>query len=137
MEKAISQLYNLPSDKQEGELFAEMLKKEIPVERNPLNVLVILKVLEKVIKDVLTDDALDAVFLKDFKEHAKDNKLLVNGATLIIQEFGSKYDYSTDPEWTTYDETIKTLSESKKAREKVLQASVPKTEGKLKVVVKS
>ena len=47
MESAISQLYNLPSDRKEGEVFAEMLKKEIPAERNPLNVLVILKVLEK------------------------------------------------------------------------------------------
>lgn len=136
MESAISQLYNLPSDRLEGEKFAEMLKKEIPAQRNPLNVLVILKVIEKVLKDVLTDDKVDAAFLKDFAGHAKDNKLLVSGASLTSQEFGGTYDFSQDKEWTTLQEMIKNLTEKKILRQEELKSKLVKESGKVKVVVK-
>ena len=135
MESAISQLYNLPSDKKEGEAFAEMLKKEIPAERNPLNVLVILKVLEKVLKDVLTDDDIDAAFLKDFEQHAKDNKLLVNGVNITSQEYGAKYDYSGDEKWREYESRIKYLTDLKKKLEETLKLNAEKVPGKVKVKI--
>ena len=113
-----------------------MLKKEIPTQRNPLNILVILKVLEKVLKDVLTDDNLDAVYLKDFKQHAKDNKLIISGANLTSQEFGGTYDFSQDKEWSTIQEMIKNLTEKKILRQEELKSKLVKESGKVKVVCK-
>jgi hypothetical protein len=136
MTTAINALSSLPEDKVEGDLFAEMLKKEIPTAYTKLAYLVQLKVLERVIKEVLTDDSLDTAFLEEFKQFSKDNKLTVNGATLTSQEYGAKYDYSENAEWTTYDETIKTLTESKKKLEETLKLSIAKTPGKIKVQVK-
>lgn len=136
MNTAIDQLFNLPSDKKEGDAFAEMLKKEIPLQRNPLNILVILKVFEKVLKDILTNDDLDVCYFKDFEQHAKDNKLLINGATIFSQEFGVKYDYSNDTEWVNIDNAIKSWAEKKKKLEEILKSDKIKTAGKQKLVVK-
>jgi len=137
MNTAVDQLFNLPSDKVEGDVFAEMLKKEIPAQRNPLNILVILKVFEKVLKDVLTDDEIDAAFLEDFRQHAEDNKLLVNGATLTSQEMGGKYDYSSDTVWTELDEKMKHYLFLMKDRENYLKDhGAAKVGSKQKVIVK-
>jgi hypothetical protein len=136
MNTAIDQLFNLPSDKVEGDVFAEMLKKEIPTAYTKLTYLVQLKVLEKVIKEVLTDDSLDVAFLEEFKQFSKDNKLTVNRATLTSQEYGAKYNFSSDPAWLTIDNQIKDLTEHKKKIEEVLKSDKIKTAGKVKVNVK-
>ena len=136
MTTAINALSSLPEDKVEGDLFAEMLKKEIPTAYTKLTYLVQLKVLERVIKEVLTDDSLDAAFLEEFKQFSKDNKLTVNGATLSSQEYGAKYDYSENPIWADMDEKIKNLTEQKKKVEEQLKPNATKIPGKIKVQIK-
>jgi hypothetical protein len=136
MQSALSTLSVLPSTKAEGEQFKEMLLKEISAEYTPLATLVQLKVLEKMIKELLTNDALDEIYLLEFNQFAKNNKLDVNGATLTSQEFGSKYLYSTDNLWMDLDSEIKRLTEMKKKREDVLKSDEIKVPGKLKIVVK-
>ena len=127
----------LPSNKQEGDKFTQMLISEIKVYRDSLPVLVQLKVMEKVLKDVLTNDELDAVYLKEFKEFAKDNKLEVNGASLTSQEMGGRYDYTKDTEWNNLGEKINALIKIRGEREKVLKENgFPKIGGKIKLAVK-
>lgn len=133
---ALNTIKVLPSDKQEGEEFTRMLISDIKVCNSPLPVLVQLKVLEKVIKEVLTNDELDALYLLQFKEYAEDNKLEVSGAKLTSQEFGGTYDFSQDKEWSTLQEMIKNLTEKKILRQEELKAKLVKESGKVKVVVK-
>jgi hypothetical protein len=138
MTTTLSTLSTLPSTKKQGEAFATMLKSEIAVSKNTLQVLVQLKIIEKVFKDVLTNDDLDALYLKEFNESAKDNKLIVNEATLTSQEFGVKYDYEScnDEKWNNLNIIIKDATERKKFREEQLKSNAIKSGGKSKVVCK-
>ena len=136
MGAAINTLDNLPSDRQEGEAYSKMLIHEIKSCRSPLPILVQLKVLEKVLKEVLINDELDAIYLLQFKEYAEDNKLEVNGSKLTSQEFGGTYDFSQDKEWATLQEMIKNLTEKKILRQEELKSKLVKDSGKIKVVVK-
>ena len=136
MGAAINTLDNLPSDRQEGEAYSKMLIHEIKSCKSPLPILVQLKVLEKVLKEVLTNDELDAIYLLQFKEYAKDNKLEVSGSHLTSQEYGAKYSFDTDQVWVILDAEIKKLTEQKKKREEVIKSDEIKLPGKIKVQVK-
>ena len=124
METAISTLSVLPSNKDEVKRFAASLKYEILASDNdPLPILVQLKMIEKVIADVLKDEELDRHFLKQFVLYDSKEKVTVNGAELRAGEVGTKYLYEEcgDPDWIDLDKQMKELAEKKKEREKFLQ----------------
>jgi hypothetical protein len=136
MNTALETLSVLPDTKDQVEQFKSMLKKEILSCPYPLQVLVHLKRYEKTFGDLLKDDDLDACYIESFKNEAKDNKLTVEGANLTSQEYGAKYNFSSDPAWLTIDNQIKDLTEHKKKIEEVLKSDKIKTAGKVKVNVK-
>lgn len=124
METALSTLSVLPSNKDEIKRFATSLKHEILVnDQKPLPILVQLKMIEKVIADVLKDEELDHHFLKEFLLYDKNEKVVINGAELRSGETGVKYMYEDcgDPVWFELDKQIKELTEKRKEREKFLQ----------------
>lgn len=124
METALSTLSTLPSNKVQVVQFGKKLKAEILAnDKNPLKILVQLKMIEKVIADILKDDDIDYHFLKEFLLYEKEKEIEVNGAKLRQQETGVRYDYagSGDPKWMELQEQIDKLSAEKKEREKFLQ----------------
>lgn len=124
METALSTLSILPSNKDEVKRFATSLKNEILAnDKDPLKILVHLKMIEKIIADILKDEEIDLHFLKEFLLYGKDKKVVVNGAELRQSETGVKYMYEDcgDPDWFDLDKQIKELTEKKKEREKFLQ----------------
>jgi len=124
MEKALSTISVLPSNKEQIQKFSVMLKDEILAsDKDPLKILVQLKAIEKVIADILKDKDVDYHFLKEFLLYEKEKEININGAKLRQGETGVKYHYedSGDPVWFDLDKEIKELSEKKKEREKFLQ----------------
>lgn len=131
METALSTISILPSGKEQVKKFTRMLKDEILAnDKDPLPTLVHLKWIEKTIADVLQDEEIDYHFLKEFLLYNKDEKVVVEGATLNQSEVGVKYSYkdSGDPVWFDLDKQIKELTEKKKEREKFLQ-NIPYDKG--------
>lgn len=124
METALSTLSILPSNKEQVQIFSKKLKNEILAdEKEPLKILVHLKMIEKVIADILKDDEIDNHFLKEFLLYEKEKEIEINGAKLRQQETGVKYDYSAsgDLKWFDLQKQIDDLTEKKKEREKFLQ----------------
>lgn len=125
METALSTLSALPDNKAQVQVFTRQLKDEILAgTKDPLKILVQLKMIEKVIADILKDEEIDYHFLKEFLLYEKEKEIELNGAKLRQQEVGVKYEYeeSGDPVWFDLDKQIKEISEKKKEREKFLQA---------------
>ena len=130
METALSTLSTLPSNKEQLHVFGKKLKNEILAsDKDPLKILVQLKMIEKVIADTLKDDDIDYHFLKEFLLYEKEKEIEVNGAKLRQQETGVKYDYSAsgDPAWFDLQKQVEELTAKKKEREKFLQ-SIPMSE---------
>ena len=124
METALSTLSVLPSNKEQVAIFVRTLKNEILAnDKEPLKILVQLKLIEKTIADVLKDEDIDLHFLKEFQLYDKDEKVTISGADLRQSETGVKYMYedSGDPVWNDLNKKINELSEKKKEREKFLQ----------------
>jgi len=124
MDTALSTISALPSNKEQVAVFSRNLKNEILAnDRDPLKILVHLKMIEKVIADILKDDEIDYHFLKEFLLYEKEKEIEVNGAKLRAQETGVKYLYEDcgDPKWLDLNKQITELSEKKKEREKFLQ----------------
>lgn len=122
-ETAISTISVLPSGKLEVAQFVRKIKSEILAnDKNPLPILVQLKMAEKTIKEILTDDDIDSHFLKEFLLFSKDEKVTISGAELRAGETGVKYDYnaSGDSKWIDLDKQIAELTEKRKQREKFL-----------------
>jgi hypothetical protein len=120
METALSTINVLPSGKLEVAQFVRQIKSEILAnDKNPLPILVQLKMAEKTIKEILTDDDIDNHFLKEFLLYDKDEKVIVSGAELRSGETGVKYDYkaSGDLAWVDLDKQIVELTEKRKQRE--------------------
>lgn len=131
MTTAISTISELPSNNEQLKTFVRQFKNEILAnDRDALKVLVQLKFAEKTIADILKDEEIDLHFLKEFELYAKDENVIVNGATLRQSETGVKYFYeeSGDPVWNDLNEQIKQLTEKKKEREKFLQ-NIPYDKG--------
>ena len=125
MEKALSTLSVLPSNKEQLRVFSRKLKDEILAsDKDPLKILVQLKYIEKVIADILKDKEVDYHFLKEFLLYEKEKEINVGGATLRQQETGVKYDYDAcgDPAWFDLIKQIGELTEKRKEREKFLQS---------------
>jgi hypothetical protein len=127
METAISTISVLPSGKKEIALFVETIRHEILMnDKNPLPVLVKLKYIEKTVKEILSDDKIDAHFLKEFQLYEREHTISIDGAELRQGETGVKIDYkaSGDLQWIELDEQIKKLTEQRKKRETFLN-SIP------------
>ena len=155
METALSTISALPASREQVQHFVRLLKNEILAnDKDPLPILVQLTAIERMIKDVLTDEDIEHHFLKEFLLYDKEKVVAINGAKLNQQEVGVKYRYedSGDPVWFDLDKKIKELTEKKKEREKFLQnvpyesqfvdpdtgvfITRPPKESKTKVVVK-
>jgi len=124
METALQTLSILPSNKEQVKTFSRMLKNEIlAADHDPLKILVQLKVIEKVIADILKDEEIEYHFLKEFLLYEKEKIIEVNGAKLSQSETGVRYKYEDcgDPEWFDLNDQIEKLTEKRKEREKFLQ----------------
>jgi hypothetical protein len=124
MESALSTISVLPSNRKEMEAFKWDIKRDLKggVVKNPLEVKVKLTILKDLISEILEDDEVDEVFLKEY--HLYSEKIVkVNGAELTEREVGVKYAYedSGDPNWNFLTAEFKKVSELKKKREKFLQ----------------
>lgn len=131
METALATLAVLPGNKEEVKLFSRKLKDEIlAADHDPLKILVQLKMIEKVLEDVLKDEEIDHHFCKEFDLYGKEKVIEVNGAKLQQVETGVKYRYedSGDPVWFDLEKQSKELAEKKKDREKFLQ-NIPYDQG--------
>lgn len=131
MNTALSTISVLPSNKVELARFSRMLKDEILAsDHDPLPILVQLKVIEKVVADVLKDEEVKYHFLKEFLLYEAEKEIKINGASLTKKEVGTKYDYnaSGDIVWMDLDKQIKELIEKRKEREKFLQ-NIPYDKG--------
>jgi len=131
METALSTISLLPGNKEEVKKFSRMLKDEIlAADRDPLKILVQLKMIEKVLENVLKDEEIDHHFCKEFDLYGKEKVIEINGAKLQQTEVGTKYKYedSGDPVWFDLEKKSKEIAEKKKDREKFLQ-NIPYDQG--------
>ena len=128
METALSTLSTLPSTKEELYKFSRMLKDEIIADdKETLQILGKLKIIEKVVKDILEDKEVKARFLRDRQAYSDKEIVKFNGIDFSVRETSVKYDYnaSGDVKWMDLDAKIKDLTEARKEREKLLQNLPP------------
>ena len=124
MDTALATISTLPSNKAELAKFSRMLKNEILAsDKDPLPILVQLKVIEKVVADILKDDEIDHHFLKEFLLYEREKIIEVNGAKLEQRETGVKFDYNSsgDPVWFELEKQANEIAKKKKEREAFLQ----------------
>jgi hypothetical protein len=124
-ETALSTLSVLPSNRDQLKTFSRDLKDEIlSGNTDPLKALVQLKFIEKLIEDVLKDEELDHLFVKELENYGKEKVVQIGGAKLMQTEVGVKYAYedSGDPVWNELSKQSAELSERLKERQKFLQA---------------
>jgi len=125
METALSTLSILPSNRDQIKSFSRQLKNEILAgNEDPLKALVQLKFIEKLIEDILKDEELDRLFVKELQLYGKEKVVEIAGAKLMQTEVGTRYDYeaSGDPKWFDLKKQSTEVSERLKEREKFLQA---------------
>lgn len=131
METALSTLSVLPSNRDELKTFSRNLKNEI-LEGNtdPLKALVRLKFIEKLIADILKDEELDELFIRELALYGNEKVVEIAGAKLSQMEVGTRYDYeaSGDPKWFDLKKQSTEVSERLKEREKFLQ-TIPYDQG--------
>ena len=131
METAISTLSVLPSNRDQIKTFSRMLKDEIMGGSvDPLKTLVHLKFIEKMLADILKDEELDNLFVKELGNYGKEKVVEIAGAKLSQMEAGARYDYeaSGDPKWFDLKKQSTEVSERLKEREKFLQ-TIPYDQG--------
>lgn len=131
METALSTLSVLPSNRDQIRSFSRQLKDEILAgNTDPLKALVQLKFIEKMLEDILKDEELDRLFVKELQLYGKEKVVEIAGAKLMQTEVGTRYDYeaSGDPKWFDLDKQAKEIAERKKEREKFLQ-TIPYDQG--------
>ena len=131
METALSTLSVLPSNRDQIRSFSRQLKDEIlSGNTDPLKALVQLKFIEKMLEDILKDEELDRLFVKELQLYGKEKVVEIAGAKLMQTEVGTRYDYeaSGDPKWFDLDKQAKEIAERKKEREKFLQ-TIPYDQG--------
>ena len=124
METALSTLSVLPSNRDQIRSFSRQLKDEIlSGNTDPLKALVQLKFIEKMLEDILKDEELDHLFVKELQLYGKEKTVEIAGAKLMQTEVGTRYDYeaSGDPKWFDLKKESTEVSERLKEREKFLQ----------------
>ena len=128
MEKALSTISILPSNKEELAVFGRMLKDEIIADdKETLPILGKLKIIEKLVKDILEDKDVKDRFKTDRLRYSEKEIVKLNGIDFSLREVGVKYDYnaSGDAKWMDLDKIIKELTDQRKEREKLLQNLPP------------
>ena len=131
MTTALSTLSVLPSNRDQLRTFSRQLKDEILAgNTDPLKALIQLKFAEKLIEDVLKDEELDHLFVKELQLYGKEKVVEIAGAKLSQMEAGTIYDYeaSGDPKWFDLKKQSTKVSERLKEREKFLQG-IPYDQG--------
>ena len=131
METALSTLSVLPSNRDQIRSFSRQLKDEIlSGNTDPLKALVQLKFIEKMLEDILKDEELDRLFVKELQLYGKEKTVEIAGAKLMQTEVGTKYDYeaSGDPKWLDLKKESTEVLERLKEREKFLQ-TIPYDQG--------
>jgi len=84
METTLSVINLLPSNKAQISVFKDTLKSEILAnDKDPLPILVQLKMAEKTISEVIKDDEIDEHFLKEFLLYDKDEKNPPKKSTIL------------------------------------------------------
>jgi hypothetical protein len=123
METALSTISNLPSTKDEFYRFKTMLKTEL-LNGAGEKELIALTIAMRSIEETLKDPDVERHFVDILSRYSSKEVVKINGATLVLQETGVKYDYAAtgDPKWTDLDKQITELTERRKQREKLLQA---------------
>ncbi|OQB67233.1 MAG: hypothetical protein BWX92_04026 [Deltaproteobacteria bacterium ADurb.Bin135] len=124
METAISTLSVLPSNRDQIKSFSRQLKDEIMGgSLDPLKTLVHLKFIEKMLADILKDEELDELFIRELALYGNEKVVEIAGAKLSLMEAGTRYDYeaSGDPKWFDLKKESTEASERLKEREKFLQ----------------
>ena len=124
METALSTISILPSNKEELVVFGRMLKDEIIADdKETLPILGKLKIIEKLVKDILEDKDVKERFKTDRLRYSEKEIVKLNGIDFNLREVGIKYDYnaSGDVKWMDLDKQIKELTDVRKEREKLLQ----------------
>ena len=114
METALSTLSVLPSNRDQIRSFSRQLKDEILAgNTDPLKALVQLKFIEKMLEDILKDEELDRLFVKELQLYGKEKVVEIAGAKLMQTEVGTRYDYeaSGDPKWFDLDNQAKEIAE--------------------------
>lgn len=113
METMLSVVNLMPSNKAQIDVFKRGIKAEILAnEQNPLPILVQLKMAEKTISEILKDDEIDEHFLNEYLLYDKDEKVVVNGATLTKSETGVKYDFDGCGD-QIYNDLVKEMNDLK------------------------
>jgi hypothetical protein len=128
METALSTISILPSNKEELAVFGRMLKDEIIADdKETLPILGKLKIIEKLVKDILEDKDVKDRFKTDRLRYSEKEIVKLNGIDFSLREVGVKYDYnaSGDAKWMDLDKIIKELTDQRKEREKLLQNLPP------------
>jgi hypothetical protein len=118
----LSLISQFPVSKADRELFKRRMKSEILLgERSALDYAVYLAAIEKVFKELRTDEELENAILN---EHEKRNEKSFDykGATLTRSETGVSYDFESDSKWVTLDRLKKQIDTEIKEREKILKA---------------
>lgn len=130
-ETALLTLSILPSNREQIKSFSRQLKDEIlSGNTEPLKALVQLKFIEKMIEDILKDEELDRLFVKELELYGKEKTVSISGAKLMQAEVGVRYDYeaSGDPKWFDLKKEATEVLERLKEREKFLQG-IPYDQG--------
>lgn len=123
MDTALSTITVLPSNRTELAMFSRQIKSEILAnDRDPLAILRQLKMVEKLIADLLTDKELDDHFLTEAEKY-KEKTFNHIDTKFTIAETGVKYDYNAcgDPVWLDLNKKLTEIKENMKVREKFLQ----------------
>lgn len=126
MESALSTISVFPETRKEMDAFKWDIKRDLKagIVSNPLKVKVQLTMLKTLIEELLEDEDVDLVFLKEFELYDAEREIAINGAKLMKREVGVKYDYdsSGDPVWNKLNKVAKEVTDEKKRREKLLQS---------------
>jgi hypothetical protein len=123
MDKALSVINELPSNKFEINRFVTTIKAEILAgNEDPLKILKQLKMCERTLDVLLTDKELEDFFLEGAAKYGKSFDYL--DTHFDIREVGVKYDYSTsnDSVWIELDKAKSELDKKLKDRETFLKA---------------
>ncbi|HUX57101.1 MAG TPA: hypothetical protein VMV77_09010 [Bacteroidales bacterium] len=126
MQTALSTISVLPSEKLEVAQFARMLKSEILAnDRDPLSILKHLKLIQKTLDDVLTDDDIDEHFLTEAEKY-KEKTFKHLGCEFSIAETGVRNDFKEcgDEQWYDLQKELAELKKKLKEREAFLK-SIP------------
>jgi hypothetical protein len=121
---AMSIIKLMPTRKEEIASFHSAIKNQLlNNEVSPLELLSNLKVIEKTIKSILSDNKLIDVFLEAMGGDKSRNNY---GCKFEEAEVGTTYDYSVSSDWQEVSNEIKELEKKRKTIESMLKKASPR-----------